>query len=286
MPRRLRDRTTSPDGHPRFIRVGHRRAVRSPRTETTPKHTLIADALCAEIDDGRLPEGRPLPPESALAERFGVARGTVRRALDELHDSRRRITRVGGRWVAHRETLAQDVTQLRSFGQWARAVGLEPGGRTISSTEGRATGDEARLLGVARRDPVLRLIRVHSLDGRAVMVKRTTFPEWLIPTISQLPLDARSIMEVVERHGGHRLGHGEHRITAVQPDAEDARLLGISRTTPLLRIQRTASTLEGRPFEYSDDRYLSTVMALSVVNTASITAPFDARHGHGAAAAR
>ncbi len=178
----------------------------------------------------------------------------------------------------HPQTLAQDVTELRSFGQWARAIGHEPGGRTISCEGGRATGEESHVLGVPTGHAVLRIMRLQYLNERPVMVKRTTFPQWLIPTIARLPRDARSIMEVVERVHGPQLAHGEHTISAVLPDPEDARLLEVPRTTPLLRVQRSARTFEGRPFEYSDDRYLSTATSLSIVNSARSPRRTDGSH--------
>ncbi|MGI6877556.1 GntR family transcriptional regulator [Microbacterium sp. gxy059] len=239
-----------------------------PASVPAPKHRTVSSALAADIDAGRLRPGDFLPSESALARRFGVARGTVRRALDELSDARELLSRQGNRWIVHRRILAQDATRLRSFGQWARAIGHEPGGRTVSGALGRATATEARTLGIRPRSPVFRLTRLQSIDDAPVMVKRTTYPEWLIPTISDLPDDARSIMEIVERQHGPQLAHGEHLISATLPTSEDARLLGVSRTTPLLRIQRAARTFDGRPFESSDDRYLATATAISIVNSA------------------
>lgn len=75
-------------------------------------------------------------------------------------------------------------------------------------------------------------------------------------------------MEIVEREHGPQLAHGENIISAVLPDPEDSRLLEIPRTTPLLRVRRSARTFDGRPFEYSDDRYLATATSLVVVNSA------------------
>lgn len=232
------------------------------------KHLSIAATLTADITTGRLAAGDTLPSESSLAARFGVARGTVRRALEHVEHTRKRLSRRGTRWVVHPETLAQDVTELRSFGQWAKAIGHEPGGRTLDCSEGRATAEEAHALGVSIHRPVLRIMRLQSIDDVPIMVKRTIFPQWLIPTIAQLPEDARSIMEVVERAHGPQLAYGEHLISAMLADSEDARLLGVSRTTPLLRVQRSARTFDGRPFEYSDDRYLATATSLSIVNSA------------------
>lgn len=235
---------------------------------TNRKHLSIAATIAADIDGGRWAVGDALPSETSLADRFSVARGTVRRALEHVEHTHRRVSRRGTRWVVHPETLAQDVTELRSFGQWAKATGHEPGGHTLVCSEGRATAEEAHALGISIQRPVLRIMRLQSLDDIPIMVKRTTFPQWLMPTIAQLPEDARSIMEVVERAHGPQLAYGEHLISAMLPDSEDARLLGVSRTTPLLRVQRSARTFDGRPFEYSDDRYLATATSLSIVNSA------------------
>jgi GntR family transcriptional regulator len=44
----------------------------------------IADDIAADIASGVLPVGSRLPSEVALAEVYGVARNTVRRAIAEL----------------------------------------------------------------------------------------------------------------------------------------------------------------------------------------------------------
>ncbi|TKA02988.1 winged helix-turn-helix domain-containing protein [Actinacidiphila oryziradicis] len=46
----------------------------------------LADALAADITSGRLHPGARLPGERALAEQYGVAVGTARRAVQELRD--------------------------------------------------------------------------------------------------------------------------------------------------------------------------------------------------------
>lgn len=46
----------------------------------------VADHLAARIDAGELPPGARLPAERDLAEEYGVALGTARRATEELRD--------------------------------------------------------------------------------------------------------------------------------------------------------------------------------------------------------
>lgn len=44
----------------------------------------VADDIAADIDSGALTAGWKLPPETDLAESYGVARNTVRRAVAAL----------------------------------------------------------------------------------------------------------------------------------------------------------------------------------------------------------
>lgn len=56
----------------------------------------IADDLTAEMESGELPPGSRLPSEAELADIYGVARLTVRRAIRDLAE-RKLVTVVQGR---------------------------------------------------------------------------------------------------------------------------------------------------------------------------------------------
>ena len=64
----------------------------------------VLQSLRTEIVDGSLQYGDQLPPERTLAERFGVARGTVREALTQLAASEHvEIRRGSGSYVIYRQ---------------------------------------------------------------------------------------------------------------------------------------------------------------------------------------
>ncbi|WP_020579669.1 GntR family transcriptional regulator [Actinopolymorpha alba] len=233
----------------------------------SPRFRAVASAIEVRIRAGEYPIGTVLPSVASLAREFGVARGTVERALARLENESRLVSPLGRRWYVHAATRSQSLSVVRSFGQWALASGMTPSGRFVEVARGRATGVEARELGGRRGDPVLRVVRVRALDRVPVMVEHTTFPSWLAATIESLPVDARSIMEVVEREHRVPLGHAEHRIEAIAASAMDGRLLGVSRGTPVLRVLRTVRFVDGRAFEYSDDRYLPGMVSFSQVTT-------------------
>nr|BFE65908.1 hypothetical protein GCM10020063_104340 [Dactylosporangium thailandense] len=61
----------------------------------------ITETLRARVTSGELEPGAALPSEAALTAEFGVARNTVRRALDQLSDEGLIVTQPGrGRIVA------------------------------------------------------------------------------------------------------------------------------------------------------------------------------------------
>jgi DNA-binding GntR family transcriptional regulator len=51
-----------------------------------PIYAQLADIIAAKIATGELAPDRPIPAETRLAEEYGVARLTARRAVRELRD--------------------------------------------------------------------------------------------------------------------------------------------------------------------------------------------------------
>jgi GntR family transcriptional regulator of arabinose operon len=67
-----------------------------PSTSRLPKYERLKNSFIAAIESGRLRPGDALPPEKALAQSFGVARNTIRQALQEL-ERRGMLQRIHGR---------------------------------------------------------------------------------------------------------------------------------------------------------------------------------------------
>lgn len=51
-----------------------------------PLYQQVADVIAARIKRGTLKPGDPIPSELSIQQEFGVARGTARRAVQELRD--------------------------------------------------------------------------------------------------------------------------------------------------------------------------------------------------------
>lgn len=77
------------------------------RDAARPLYLQIADVLRRRIANGELPPDRPLPGEHALCTEFGVARGTIRSAVNVLREAGL-VVRVSGRGTFVSPTLGQN----------------------------------------------------------------------------------------------------------------------------------------------------------------------------------
>lgn len=236
----------------------------------TPLYLKVAAALRTAITAGEYGSGARLPAEDALARRYGVSRGTVRQALAALRTDGLITSRRGTRRVVLGGGAGESggVAELRSFTRWARSLGQEPGGRTVSVEQGGADAEEAEQLRIDVGAPVRRVLRLRTLSGAPVMVERTTYPEAVGALVAAMPLDTVSYSDQLAVHGV-LFTDAHHLIDIAAADGDDAELLGCPVGAALLRERRRSTDPAGIPVEWSQDRYLPGTVAFTVHTTAA-----------------
>jgi len=228
----------------------------------------IADDLRRRIVQGELGAGERMPGEQNLATRYGVSRGVVRNALAALERRGLVSSHPGSGWRVRADFRTQGFAEMRSFAQWAQSRQLIPGGQVIEQERGPATPVDARVLRMRAGDQVLRVTRLRTLGGRPVMVERTTYPPQVVPVIEGLEPGETSVMAALQA-AGFAMASGTHRIDTIAASSADAELLGVRRSTRLLRLRRETQTQDGIPIEYGDDRYAPDTMTFEVHASAS-----------------
>jgi GntR family transcriptional regulator len=223
---------------------------------------IVAD-LRRRILDGEFAVGSRLPGEETLADEYGVTRSPVRRAMAQLARQSLVISRPRGGWIVQASHQTQGFDRMLSFAQWAESGGRVPGGLIASREQRLATAREARLLGIRLGEPLLCFIRVRTLDGRPMMVERSAWAPWVAPAIVDLPDDVVSTTAALA-DAGIRVTSGNHRIEAAAASKQDAELLGVRRSSPLLQVGRITTTREGRIVELRVDRYRPGTIAFEV----------------------
>jgi GntR family transcriptional regulator len=206
--------------------------------------------LIEGISAGEWRAGEPIPTEAALAAEFGVAIGTVRKAVDSLVAEQALVRRQGkGTFVT-----AHDGSRLlfHFFHIVARdGAKVYPEVRTVSFERARADAAAAGPLGIAPADKVIRIRNVLSLAGAPAIVDNITLPAELFPGLTERIFLARgnTIYHLYQSRYGINVLRTDERLRAVLAARHDAQLLQVAVGAPLLEIRRVALTFRDRPVE-------------------------------------
>ena len=238
---KTRKAATAPPG-PAFTRLGEATGA--------PLHEAVKRRVSEAILVGEWPPGTVLPSEVALAAMFGVAVGTVRRALGDLTAegmlSRRRKTGtvVTGRTPHH---------SLRHFFQYFRLHDRDGGlvrstAKVLSVGVARANREESSSLQLAPGAEVIHVHRLRIVGGKPVMRDRLVLPAAAVPDFPTVPSRVPELLYVhlIERYG-LRVSAVREQITAALANAEDLRLLRLRPPAPLLVIDEVAFDQSGAP---------------------------------------
>ncbi len=113
------------------------------------------------ISDESLPGGTQLPTEAELAERFRVARTTVREALKQLENEGSVVVRRGrGRFVSAMPALQRPITRLESVTDMLASHGFHVQNKVLSAQTRSADLEERQRLRLAEGSQVLALERL------------------------------------------------------------------------------------------------------------------------------
>jgi GntR family transcriptional regulator len=219
----------------------------APPTETDKQRRLRA--RLAELIAAMSP-GEPLPAERDLARELGVARMTLRRAVDGLVADAVLVRRQGaGTFVAPAKVAHR--LAANSFSADMRSRGLRPGSRTLRSGRAPAGVMLAALLEVPTGTPVLHVRRLRLADDEPMAVEDLHVPADLVPGLTGADLEDRSYYELLAERYGHRIASGTQTAEAV---------LGVEPGAPAFCFERTCRVDGGRVAEfvrsvYRGDRY-------------------------------
>ncbi|GAA2325919.1 GntR family transcriptional regulator [Dactylosporangium salmoneum] len=226
----------------------------------TPLYVRIERELRARLAGAR--PGDPVPAESALAEEFGVARMTVRAALNAL-EADGLIERIQGRGTFVRQRPAPRAAgTLMSFHDQVRGWGRTPSSRLLEAEVRPASAEEATALQLAARAPrVVAIARVRLADGVPLAVEYACFPPHLDALLDR-DLESGSLHRALHDLG-LRPTLGSSTLTA-QPAGPDAEHLHVPATEPLLVEARCIVDQRSAPVEYTISRYVGARYALHV----------------------
>lgn len=207
----------------------------------------IADDLERLIATGELVAGEKMPGELQIAERFGVNRHTVRRALADLAERGLVRAERGSGTFVESDRLAYPISARTRFSEIVGAAGHEAGGRLIADATEPADHHIARRLAVAVGTPVIRLDFVRSVDRVPVSSGTTWLPAERFPDAACTYRKTRSMTRTLAHAGVNDYVRYSTRISAAVADAVDAARLGLAPGRALIVVDSVDVETGGRP---------------------------------------
>lgn len=229
------------------------------------RYEQIARQLREDISNGRFLVGEAIPSERVLADRFDVAPGTMRQALNQLVDEGTLSSKRGARKVVLRMPARfPEISKFRSFAQWAYGRGRTPGGHVIHQEWVEQTEKDVELLRVPAGERVLKVLRVRTIDGSPIMLERTRYPAWVGTKVEPMDPTCPSVTnELAARHGIHFFA-ADNVFSAAKAGEVDARWLPLETGDPVLVHRRLSRDARGTPLEMSEDRYIADALSIAV----------------------
>ncbi|MFT3872870.1 MAG: GntR family transcriptional regulator [Nocardioides sp.] len=217
------------------------------------KHVQVREYVRSLVEGAEA--GSPAPSERELVTRFGVARMTVRQAMDTLV-AEGLLERMPGKgtFVAHPQRRASRPV---GFTEEMLRRGFQPESQTLLTRLEQAGPGVARALDITPGDSVLHWRRLRRADGAPVCLQDAFLNEVLLPGFLEKAMPTSLYGALVKR--GLAPHWAEDSISAGLADETEARLLEVEPESAVLRVSRRAVsgevTVEVSRSTYRPDRF-------------------------------
>jgi GntR family transcriptional regulator len=181
--------------------------------------------------------GSPAPSERELVQHFGVARMTVRQALDALV-AEGLLERVPGRGTFVARARVDVQARLSSYTEEMARRGLKADSRTLLARMESAGPGVARALELDEGDKVVHWQRLRLADGVPMCIEDAYLADSTVPKFLDVPLPESLYVEL--RRRDLLPTWGEDSVDAAKCRADEADLLGVREGDAVLRIARRA----------------------------------------------
>ena len=217
----------------------------------------IQDWLEFRIKEGEMPPGSKLPTEQELAERFGVNRHTVRRALTLLSEKELIRTEQGSGSFVREQIIDYAVGARTRFHENLLRQERKPRGELISSGVIPATTEVARALELEKGEPVIVLETLGEADGVRICLASAHFPQARFPGLDEHFRETGSVTQALRHYGVMDYRRKSTHISSRLPTAREARMLRQAKTRPVLVTESVNVDPREWPIEFCETRFAS-----------------------------
>lgn len=222
------------------------------RSSPVPLYFQCAQELERRVLSGELPVGTRLENELVLAERLGLSRPTLRRAIEYLVD-RGLLVRKRGIGTQVVQPRVRRPLELSSLYEDLRQAGQDPRTEVRRLERRPAANAVAAELGVDAGTEIYELERLRYAGDEPLALMRNHLPVGRVE-LHRADLEERGLYEIL-RSAGVTMKVATQSIGARGATTPEAGALGERPGTALLTMQRIAYDDHGRAVESSSHLY-------------------------------
>ena len=213
-------------------------------SDHAPRYLQIADLMRQRIARGQWPLGDKLPSLEALVVEFGVARVTVRQAMDLL-------AREG--LVSPQQGRGTFVTALPARTAWLKVqTTLDELAQTYRDDKPEIVSSDESLAAAPLRPedgtPAERYVfmrRVHSKEGQPYCVINLYLDERIFRK-SPKRFRSETVIPILNAMGDSGVAHAHQVLTIATADMDVARMLQVPVNAPVAEVRRVFTDAAGR----------------------------------------
>lgn len=223
----------------------------------------IADRISRAIDAGDYDDTGMVPPETQLAEHFGVNRHTVRSAIAALaEDGILRRVQGRGTLIEKRERLVYPVGRRTRFSEGLGGQAGETDIRLLSEEERGASSRIAAALMLAPDTPVICLNTLSLADGVPISLAAHYFGGERFAGIGRQLENYHSITRALAEFGVGDYVRLSTEVTARMASAEEIEQLALGANPVVLETVAVNADSSGQPIQYSRTLFAADRIAL------------------------
>ena len=219
--------------------------------------------LLHDLVAGTLRVGTKLVNEQGLAARFNVSRSSVREAVSALVTAGYLERHHGsGTYVVGLPGPRHALDATLSYTHMIAEAGMTPGLRVLSVETRPATLDEGRALNLSTDEPIRRLERLRTADGRPVIYSVDVVPERYVTSVTNETFN-RSLYDVLTSMG-ESVVSADAVLTPINAGRALSRLLKVTVGSALQQIIEVDYTKNGQPIVFSSEWHVPGIFELRV----------------------
>ncbi|MFC7395462.1 GntR family transcriptional regulator [Scopulibacillus cellulosilyticus] len=221
-----------------------------------PLYQQYAEKFRQMILNKEISVGERFPAEIDLAEKYGVARITIRKAINELVQDDLLVRKRGkGTFVAEPK-IERKLVNVASFTERMQSRGIRAGARCIDVKVINADDKLSKKLRIPKKSEVVELVRLRLSNNVPVALERSYLPSEAYPGIEKENLEDNSLYQILESKYQTRPGHSSKTLELTRATSLEAKLLKTSVGSPLFLMISTVFTEENQVMEYVEILFL------------------------------